>query len=729
MARVATDGSAACVDEKTRTLCGFFRFPRSTGRMPNGRGERSERATSRAWRRADPSALVPVARVQLEGGRVMRQPAVLLAFLLLLVAANISAQAACVPAPTERCADDRLAAQIAGLLTPAELAFVSIGKDHHTRAIGVAADEFVWSRIAGRERDPGLRAIAAQMLIDSYLRTGLDARAIALFDSLDAPTRDAMSTGPLIFGTNVSGSFGMVVTLYVEASPQLTAAGLALALAEVDRVPEANALLVRAARAVDIGPAQSWAGDLVVPSMTAATCVRAMLDADARTDWFLWAFELSPARRGASCGRAVVSRGFHRRMLRQLRAAGLPERWMPKIEPNDSPDSVESYQHKLDAALATLPAIRARIAALQVELAGIDRLDAKDLGDPEWTLDDAADERAVEPSARDRELARILAERLAAPVYNPYRIAPSTPSAGVEVTAGEHPAKCSSSALRCQEVDGIRWELRNSQDYDPTGEVPAAGFWLRRIAGAGESARDYYLGIKEHNPFELVDADGPLVRDGQLRLSVRRAQIDLDRITFPPIGLQFHGDDDVLELGAAISDIARDTDADGLTDLAEQQLLLDPRDSDSDGDGIEDAKDRLPGVAFDRARDRQQGLIAAALDYILREPDDAVTVGVPASAQLGKRHRSDQRTLFLVADPDDLVHVTSDRRIVVLPIDRKLLDRHPSFAVFLPMRMSLRMLDGHHAELEYSTGWSGGTLVLHLRDGVWRAAGFDGWIS
>lgn len=657
-----------------------------------------------------------------------------LALWVVCLASSVAANAACVPSdPGERCNDDRLAATVAGLLSPSELRFVSGGLHHHTRGLMVAANELIWQRAKAQSRDPALRAIAAQMLIDAYLATGLDAPAIALFDTLDASAQKHVTTGPIVFGT-----FERVDTLYVEASPQLTAAGLAVAYAGAGRTAESDDLVIRAELPVDLGPKDSWPGDLAGPSARAGACIRAFLHADANTDWFVWVFGSDAEGSGTGgCAGAAASRQFQRRVMRESIAAGLPESWLWGIAPNDDADSTDSNQPEIDSALEQLPEVRRRIAALRTELAEIDRLDARAIaiyqqrwdGDPPGNMDD---DTVGGPSAADRALARELKTRLEKPVYNPWRIldapdrAPTAPATPDATESG-----CDDKALRCQQDNDIRWELKISQDYDPTGEVPAAGLWLIRTAIADGSSRSYYLGIKEHNPFELVDTQDPLVSDGQFRLHVRRAQIDTQRITFPPIGLEFQSDGKRMQLNAALDDIIRDSDTDGLTDLAEQQLLLDPRNADTDGDGIADADDSLPNVAFEAVPTLRRSAFAQALNHILGEPDRALSALVPGSTTFVKRQRTDERTLYLVADPDDLAGISSRQRIVVLPqhLDRALLRKHPSFSIFMPMHLSLKMLDDRHAEIEYSSGWAGGTLALDLRDGAWRIGSLTQWVT
>jgi len=187
----------------------------------------------------------------------------------------------------------------------------------------------------------------------------------------------------------------------------------------------------------------------------------------------------------------------------------------------------------------------------------------------------------------------------------------------------------------------------------------------------------------------------------------------------------------VFELRASLADLMKDSDGDGLTDLAEQQLPLDPRNADSDGDGIRDGEDPLPNVALTKATTSRHSAFAAALGFLTNEPDLAISVLVPRSDTFMRRRSGDERTLFVITDPDNLAGISAGHRIIVLPnsLDMTLLHKHPAFGVFFPMHISLRMLDETHAELTYDAAWHGGTLAMELHKGVLRIGTLSSWIT
>jgi hypothetical protein len=556
----------------------------------------------------------------------------------------------------------------------------------------------------------------------------LSDKAIKLYESLDDPVRARVTHGPVVFG---NAEVAPLSSFFLDQDPAITAASLAAAYAEAGRLQEADTLAAMASNAVPIE------GDHVglheIGHQVAGQCVRTLIHAGSQTDWFQWVFgDERQAHTRATCPGAVESRAYSRLAAKGQASSGLPESWRTGIAPNERPDLTSGEKEKLDAALNKLPKIRTRLKDVRTILAAIDREDSR------WIATELRREKEEEPfsnkpakvdgpSQSDRALGKILAERLSRPLFNPYRIV----EAQSKDNKDEKRAPCAKGALRCLDVGQLRWELLISKDYDPSGEVPAAGYWLRRTQLPDGLAQLFYLGIKEHMPFELVDSDKPFIVGDELRLLVRRAAIDPKKIVFPPIGLDIRAEKKVLELRASLSDIMKDSDGDGLTDLAEQQLLLDPHNPDSDGDGIPDGQDPLPNVALTKQTSSRQAAFASALAFLTNEPDLGISVLVPGSETFARRRSGDERTLFVITDPENLAGVSAGRRIVVLPtsLDMKLLGKNPAFAVFFPLQVSLRMIDQEHAELVYNASWQGGTLALELRNGVWRIGTLSEWIT
>jgi len=166
-----------------------------------------------------------------------------------------------------------------------------------------------------------------------------------------------------------------------------------------------------------------------------------------------------------------------------------------------------------------------------------------------------------------------------------------TELAGLPVPAG--------AVLRHQAVDGERYALFQSAELDLPGEIPAYGVWLARTEG-GVWTGPAYLGLQQHFPYVVAASSAlPLVEDGRLQIEVQVREIATGSISFPPVGLSLARQEDGLVISRPLAEVFADSDSDGLTDIAELRLRMDPRLPDSDSDGLLDGADPAPLTATD----------------------------------------------------------------------------------------------------------------------------------
>lgn len=362
---------------------------------------------------------------------------------------------------------------------------------------------------------------------------------------------------------------------------------------------------------------------------------------------------------------------------------------------------------------------RVLIAALSF-FAAIAAADGPEIGDGTHRLPERADDCDVACT-----VSRSIVERLSAPRFDPFVAAP-LPKAASAPSASPPPCV----DLRCFEVQGTRWELYSSTDVDLIASLPVEGLWLRRIEPAG-AQRSFYLGLKLHQPFVLAPGDLPMIADGELRLAMRRDEIVRESIQFPSVEFETRRDDTDVELHAPLAQIMRDTDGDGLTDLLERQLLLDPARSDSDGDGIGDAADALPNVPFTPADTPRRRAFARLLTRVLNleAPNSPGLVSLAPTASSFVPHG--ERTLYLVTDPRDAAGLTSGFRIVVIPPTSlgALRRDATAFGVFYPVTFTLDLDETHGTgKLEYTVALSGGTLTLKFEQGEWSVVSETRWV-
>ena len=298
--------------------------------------------------------------------------------------------------------------------------------------------------------------------------------------------------------------------------------------------------------------------------------------------------------------------------------------------------------------------------------------------------------------------------------------APATPPdlAGIPVPAG--------AVLRHETVDGERYALFQSAELDLPGEIPAFGVWLVRTAN-GVWEEPAYLGLQQHFPYVVAASSAlPLVEDGRLQIEVQVREIAPGSITFPPVGLSLARQEDGVVISRPLAEVFADGDADGLTDIAEVRLGLDPRAADSDGDGRPDGGDSAPltaaGGPVSPARrtlalailQQLTGHDAGAIVVAPREPAaddddlDSLLGGMGSPPPPPPR----PRTIILVAD-DPVLFSDLDlpfRLMVYTPEQVRRLSE--GGAPFYPPVVEVHSsLDGREHFVIWSASWVGGNFI------------------
>jgi hypothetical protein len=200
---------------------------------------------------------------------------------------------------------------------------------------------------------------------------------------------------------------------------------------------------------------------------------------------------------------------------------------------------------------------------------------------------------------------------------------------------------------------------------------------------------------------------------------------------------------DGLMLTIPFADLERDSDGDGLTDLAEERLVTDPANPDTDGDGLRDGDDPLPQVPWSGVMTDQSAALAAVLERVAGMKSGAIIheIGPSGGAKGGRplnefmehmRHATltDERTTFIVGERAAFASLATSRRAVVLT-NHELELAHKKFGPMMPIDLSLFVLD-HEARRGYviwDASWVGGTIELEKKDGQWIAKDVGSWIT
>jgi hypothetical protein len=317
----------------------------------------------------------------------------------------------------------------------------------------------------------------------------------------------------------------------------------------------------------------------------------------------------------------------------------------------------------------------------------------------------------------------------------------------VEDASAQRPAGPAGASLP-KGFDTVRFERRGdeavviaaSQDFDPVGEISRGAYWVLRSHDGGRTwGAPLYTGLRISEPYIIHPSSNlPMLAGDHLAVEASIRELDESSITFPPVGLRTKRSKDGVVLIMNFDVLERDTDADGLTDLAEERLITDPRNPDTDGDGLGDAGDPLPQVPWSGTMNQTSAALAAVLEAIAGMRSMAIIHEIGPEpvrtgellAQARRATLTDQRTTFIVGSRPDFRALLPSQRVIVLT-NTEMEAAIGKFGQHFPIRLSLFVLD-HEEQCGYviwSASWVGGSLSLKKEDGVWSVTTVSSWIT
>lgn len=144
------------------------------------------------------------------------------------------------------------------------------------------------------------------------------------------------------------------------------------------------------------------------------------------------------------------------------------------------------------------------------------------------------------------------------------------------------------------EKNGDNWAIiyKDAKYDDPF--YGAWGYWIALSNDAGKTWNRYYTGLSENSYyFFKPNSKLPLWKDSvtlQIESKIVRQMTEISH----PGYAKFETIENNIAVQIDLTKITQDSDHDGLTDIAENKMLLNPNNSDTDGDGINDFEDNNP---------------------------------------------------------------------------------------------------------------------------------------
>jgi len=282
-----------------------------------------------------------------------------------------------------------------------------------------------------------------------------------------------------------------------------------------------------------------------------------------------------------------------------------------------------------------------------------------------------------------------------------------------------------------------------SQNFDPSGEVSAGGYWVHLSHDGGRTWEDpLYTGLAERFPYIVREHSKlPILDRDTLNVEVDVEQLNTASITYPPVALSSKRHAKNRYLKIPIATLKQDSDGDGITDIVEKHLLLDPQSRDSDGDGISDGQDSMPNVAHSSGEDPTHGAMAAVIEKMFDVRMRPIIEGIDSGEGTDRianefkfirmgHTLSLEHPVFIEGNAADFATLTPSRVVLVYSKKQMTQLQHmtPDFHAvsFSPLVLNEAKDRGY---LIWSTGWAGGTFRVVREDKKWKVFTLSQWIS
>ncbi|UQB67517.1 hypothetical protein [Epilithonimonas zeae] len=124
-----------------------------------------------------------------------------------------------------------------------------------------------------------------------------------------------------------------------------------------------------------------------------------------------------------------------------------------------------------------------------------------------------------------------------------------------------------------------------------------SGYWLSLSEDDGKSWKKYYTGLTGGKNYYFKKNSNPSLWRDDNHIQIEADIVRMTEERAHPMPPQYETVKDNALIVLNIADISKDSDGDGLTDIEEKNLFLNPFSKDTDGDGIVDSEDMNPRFA------------------------------------------------------------------------------------------------------------------------------------
>jgi hypothetical protein len=258
------------------------------------------------------------------------------------------------------------------------------------------------------------------------------------------------------------------------------------------------------------------------------------------------------------------------------------------------------------------------------------------------------------------------------------------------------------------------------------------GYWLAISNDFGKSWKRYYPGLVKSNFYFIKPIPKvPFFKTPstvQLEFALVR-KIQQETLPVGPAEYELLQDNLLMEINIPI--LTKDSDKDGLTDVMESKLFLNPYQRDTDEDGIEDSADKNP--RFENQQNKHSLLYNYLLEHAGMGDSTFIAFDNPNLDQREPAYRDTvSHTYLIVTDDRNLLHVDGTRNRYIL-MTREEYQAYAKRNYISVGRLYVSPLfqvdnDSDYMKIHVSRDISGSDYLIIERDNGWIVKYIGGYI-
>lgn len=289
-----------------------------------------------------------------------------------------------------------------------------------------------------------------------------------------------------------------------------------------------------------------------------------------------------------------------------------------------------------------------------------------------------------------------------------------------------------------QEKLNNNWAIIYSSPFDPFDDFifGGKGYWLALSSDNGKTWDKYYTGLSENFPYCLKQQSNIPLWKNEDTLQIECVMTHRKGEVTHPMPAEFVLVKDSIAVQLSIKKIANDSDKDGLTDIIERKMLLDPENPDSDGDGILDPQDKNPRYrSVNNEKTRIYNAILNDTPFLFKGSIAIDLANPPAIGQIeSDTLEIDSKTISVfVTDQQDLLGLNPTNETLIILSSKDYEDyvlRYPSHSIKRQLSPMFKCDKIRNAYKIQESRFTGGTMYLikKTRKG-WKITPIYEWVS